>query len=54
MLAVKRNDLIDALTQPSMKVNDVVIRKSQNLVKVTYIVEFFLTLKDTLSMDIVH
>ncbi|KAK6111353.1 Myosin head (motor domain) family protein [Brugia pahangi] len=33
ILGVKTNTLIDALTQPSIKVNDVVIRKSQNLTK---------------------
>ncbi|VDM92835.1 unnamed protein product, partial [Onchocerca ochengi] len=32
-LGVKTNTLIDAITQPSIKVNDVVIRKSQNLIK---------------------
>uniref|UniRef100_A0A0R3S5Y9 Myosin motor domain-containing protein n=1 Tax=Elaeophora elaphi TaxID=1147741 RepID=A0A0R3S5Y9_9BILA len=33
ILGVKTSTLIDALTQPSIKVNDVVIRKSQNLAK---------------------
>ncbi|VDM07809.1 unnamed protein product [Wuchereria bancrofti] len=33
ILGVKTNTLIDALTQPSIKVNDVIIRKSQNLAK---------------------
>ncbi|EFO13297.1 hypothetical protein LOAG_15233 [Loa loa] len=33
ILGVKKSTLIDALTQPSIKVNDVVIRKSQNLAK---------------------
>ncbi|KAM3725081.1 Myosin heavy chain, striated muscle [Dirofilaria immitis] len=32
-LGVKTNTLIDAITQPSIKVNDVIIRKSQNLAK---------------------
>ncbi|CAG9538148.1 unnamed protein product, partial [Cercopithifilaria johnstoni] len=33
ILGVKTSTLIDAITQPSIKVNDVVIRKSQNLAK---------------------
>ncbi|KAL3982963.1 Myosin head (motor domain) family protein [Acanthocheilonema viteae] len=33
ILGVKTSALIDAITQPSIKVNDVVIRKSQNLTK---------------------
>ncbi|VDK27587.1 unnamed protein product [Gongylonema pulchrum] len=33
MLDVKTKNLVDALTQPSMKVNEIVVRKSQNLAK---------------------